>query len=87
MVKLLGNDMDGPFRNQTVQLQLPPGLKVSDLQWLSLYCRDFDIDFGNVKFWITYLSNHPQKIFISNYISHDNDNTKMPESSAELLIG
>jgi len=49
-LKLLGKDMDGSFRNQTVQLQLPPGLKVSDLQWLSLYCRDFDIDFGNVKF-------------------------------------
>jgi len=38
------------FRNQTIKLNLPPGLKVSDLQWLSLYCRDFDIDFGNVKF-------------------------------------
>lgn len=38
------------FRNQTIRLKLPPGLKVSDLQWLSLYCRDFDIDFGNVRF-------------------------------------
>lgn len=38
------------FRNQTIRLALPPGIKVSDLQWLSLYCRDFDIDFGNVRF-------------------------------------
>lgn len=38
------------FRNQDIRLQLPPGISVSDLQWLSLYCRDFDIDFGNVKF-------------------------------------
>ena len=38
------------FRNQTIKLKLPPGIKVSDLQWLSLYCRDYDIDFGNVRF-------------------------------------
>ena len=41
------------FRNQTIKLKLPPGIKVSDLQWLSLYCRDYDIDFGNVRFWAT----------------------------------
>jgi hypothetical protein len=35
---------------QTIQLHLPPGVKVSDIQWLSLYCRDFVIDFGNVLF-------------------------------------
>ncbi len=38
------------FRNQDIKLQLPPGVKVSDLQWLSLYCRDYDIDFGHVMF-------------------------------------
>ena len=40
------------FRGQDIQLRLPPGVRVADLQWLSLYCRNFNIDFGNVKFWI-----------------------------------
>ena len=39
------------FRGQDIQLRLPPGVRVADLQWLSLYCRNFNIDFGNVRFW------------------------------------
>ena len=38
------------FRQEDIKLTLPPGVQVSDLQWLSLYCRDYDIDFGNVRF-------------------------------------
>ena len=48
------NDNDIPvlprFDQERVQLKLPPGVQVSDVQWLSLFCRDFNIDFGNVKF-------------------------------------
>merc|ERR1712241_716992 len=48
------NDNDIPvlprFDQERVQLKLPPGIQVSDVQWLSLFCRDFNIDFGNVKF-------------------------------------
>jgi len=33
--------------NKDVELKLPKGWKVDDLKWLSVWCRDFVIDFGN----------------------------------------
>merc|ERR1711971_596858 len=38
------------FRNEQFKITLPPGIHVSDLKWLSVYCRKFTKDFGNVKF-------------------------------------
>ena len=38
------------FDQERVLLRLPEGVKVSDIQWVSVFCRDFNIDFGNVKF-------------------------------------
>merc|ERR1711956_76913 len=38
------------FRNEQFKITLPPGIHVSDLKWLSVYCRQFTKDFGNVKF-------------------------------------
>merc|ERR1712008_165812 len=38
------------FKNEQFKITLPPGIHVSDLKWLSVYCRQFTKDFGNVKF-------------------------------------
>merc|ERR1711971_1091652 len=38
------------FRNEQFKITLPPGIHVSDSKWLSVYCRKFTKDFGNVKF-------------------------------------
>ena len=34
---------------QDIDLQLPQGIEVRDVKWISLYCRQFGIDFGHVK--------------------------------------
>lgn len=33
--------------DQDIVLKMPPGRKVSDLKWLSVWCRDFVVDFGH----------------------------------------
>jgi len=33
--------------DQDIVLKLPPGRKVSDLKWVSVWCRDFVVDFGH----------------------------------------
>jgi len=38
------------FKNEQFKITLPPGIHVSDLKWLSVYCRQYTKDFGNVKF-------------------------------------
>lgn len=39
----------GRFDGQDIDLQLPQGIGVHDVKWISLYCRQFGIDFGHVK--------------------------------------
>jgi len=34
--------------DEDVVLKMPPGRKVSDLKWVSVWCRDFVVDFGHV---------------------------------------
>jgi len=34
--------------DETITLTLPPTLKVSDLKWLSVWCRLYSVDFGNL---------------------------------------
>jgi hypothetical protein len=36
------------FRGERVELQLPEGESVSGLKWISVFCRDFNINFGQV---------------------------------------
>jgi len=36
--------------NEAVTLILPKDMKVSDIKWLSVWCRKFAVDFGNVNF-------------------------------------
>lgn len=36
--------------NEQVTLRLPEGVSVGDLKWLSVWCRRFTVDFGNVMF-------------------------------------
>lgn len=33
-----------------VNLELPPGVKVRDLRWFSVYCRQYNVDFGSFVF-------------------------------------
>lgn len=33
---------------QNILLHLPPGIKVTDMDWFSVWCRRFTVDFGNV---------------------------------------
>jgi len=40
----------GAASNEAVTLILPEHLKVSELKWLSVWCRKFSVDFGNVIF-------------------------------------
>ena len=48
------NDDDIPpleqFKSETFKLKLPPGIHVSDMKWLSVYCRKYTVDFGNISF-------------------------------------
>merc|ERR1712106_600216 len=36
--------------NEAVTLILPENMKVSDIKWLSVWCRKFAVDFGNLMF-------------------------------------
>ena len=38
----------GRFDGQDIDLRLPNGIGVRDIKWISLYCRQFGIDFGHV---------------------------------------
>jgi len=40
----------GAASNEQVMLSLPPHMKVSDLKWLSVWCRKFTVDFGSLNF-------------------------------------
>ena len=42
----LGAQHLGEIVNQEIRLSLPPHLKVKDLHWLSVWCRDFSANFG-----------------------------------------
>ena len=39
-----------PFKGETVTLKLPDDLKVSDLKWISVWCRRFQVNFGDLEF-------------------------------------
>ncbi|XP_065556383.1 protein Skeletor, isoforms B/C-like isoform X2 [Artemia franciscana] len=38
------------FESEDILLKLPPGTKVRDLRWLSVWCRRFTVDFGSLLF-------------------------------------
>ena len=40
----------GRLDNVTVDLHLPPELPLSDVRWLSVWCRTFRVDFGSLIF-------------------------------------
>ncbi len=44
------NTSTNALHSQDVVLQLPDGVEVDDIRWISVYCRQYDIDFGHVKF-------------------------------------
>ena len=42
----------GKFDKETLEVRLPEGESVSGLKWISVFCRDYDIDFGHAIFGI-----------------------------------
>ncbi|XP_072177571.1 protein Skeletor, isoforms B/C-like isoform X1 [Diadema setosum] len=40
----------GPYDNRDIDVQMPAGQTVSDLAWLSVWCRRFAVDFAHVSF-------------------------------------
>jgi len=36
------------FRGETVVLTMPPGVSVSQLRWISIWCRKFKMNFGDL---------------------------------------
>ena len=47
----LGVQHLGEIVNEEIRLTLPPHLKVKDLHWLSVWCRDFSANFGESFFY------------------------------------
>ena len=39
----------GRFDGQDIELTLPDGMEAENIRWISLYCRQFNMDFGHVK--------------------------------------
>ena len=39
----------GRFDGQDIELNLPQGVEADNIRWISLYCRQFNMDFGHVK--------------------------------------
>jgi len=42
--------LTGRFQDQEIELTLPPNLKTTDLKWLSVWCRRFAVNFGDMFF-------------------------------------
>ncbi|TRY69557.1 hypothetical protein TCAL_03793 [Tigriopus californicus] len=40
----------GEYTGQTINLELPSDVRTSDLRWISVWCRQFGVDFGNLFF-------------------------------------
>ena len=61
------------FNGETIQIKLPNSLKTKEIGWLSVWCRQFSVDFGNVPFFMD-SQNKPNK---------ENEVENEAESSAE----
>jgi len=46
-IPLIKRSFDG---SEDLVLELPEGTTVDQLKWISVWCRDFDINFGHVTF-------------------------------------
>eukprot|EP00092_Neocalanus_flemingeri_P065150 GFUD01079153.1.p1 GENE.GFUD01079153.1~~GFUD01079153.1.p1 ORF type:complete len:247 (+),score=63.93 GFUD01079153.1:84-743(+) len=46
-IPLIKQSFDG---KEDIVLTLPPGKTVDQLKWISVWCRDFDVNFGHVNF-------------------------------------
>jgi len=38
----------GRFEGQDIELNMPEGVDAEKIRWISLYCRQFNLDFGHV---------------------------------------
>ena len=63
------HDGDGP--DDDIVLVLPPGVKAEDLRWLSVWCRAFTVNFGDVVF--------PEDLGAAAAVDERNEDTKAGE--------
>ena len=40
----------GAYNDEEVVLTLPDNLKATDIKWLSVWCRKFEVNFGDIFF-------------------------------------
>ena len=41
---------DTDMQEENIMLVLPPGRQVGQLAWISVFCKDYNVDFGHVMF-------------------------------------
>lgn len=61
----------GAYRSKDVTLTLPKGVSVKDLRWVSIWCRRFSVDFGNLLIPRGVQYPRPQKIGAFKTLDHD----------------
>lgn len=44
-IPLIKRSFDG---SEDITLKMPPGADVKDIKWISVWCRDFNVNFGHV---------------------------------------
>ena len=42
--------MKKKYDGEKITLKLPKGMKSSELKWLSVWCKEFKVDFASIKF-------------------------------------
>ena len=42
--------MNKKYNGEKITLKLPKGMKSSELKWLSVWCKEFKVDFASIKF-------------------------------------
>ena len=52
-------DILGKYENQNITLRLPDPLTVTDIEWLSVWCFQATVNFGDVQFEPSAVSNVP----------------------------
>ena len=67
------------FNGETIQIKLPNNLKTNEIGWLSVWCRQFSVDFGNVPFFMD-SQNKPNK---ENEVESDAESGAESEAESE----
>lgn len=69
--------LTGRFHGEEIELTLPPNMKTTDLKWLSVWCRRFAVNFGDMFF--------PEDLTLEQAGDDDDENDVEDESIPEDL--